>query len=124
MSHDDIAVEGGSAPVAATAATLGIDDLPVFGESPFDPKTDVSVFEVAKITMKMAPGTTYNRQRRAYVVGRTPDATEIFLSGEAMVRGGDVFAMQGPYTGSLGVDLIQKYEIVAPDDMSIKGRRI
>ena len=70
----------------------------------------------------------YNLQNFRYVVGRSPDSSVIYYSSDVMVReDGKVLAIHGDCAGTVDKSLIEKYEVVIPNDRlleDIAERRI
>jgi len=101
---------------------LSLERLPEFASYPFDRKTDVPVFEVARVTKKTTPQTrvSYNLQTVNYIVGRTPDSTGVYYATSVMIRGEGIFAVQGDCAGVSPVNNIESYEVIIPHDKLLK----
>ncbi len=107
----------------------GLEELPEFESNPFSARTDVFVYEIARITYETLPGTQppYQRQELLSVVGRSHDSERIYVARESMLReNGELLATPPRGDGGVGSDLytknIDRYEVLVPHNELLQIR--
>jgi hypothetical protein len=91
--------------------------------SPFDGKSDVPIFEVARITRKTEPDTIthYRRQAIVQVVGKSIETDNagtprsLYFTREAMLtEDRRLLAIHGEDAGEINTRDIERYEVLIP----------
>jgi len=102
---------------------MDLNGLPEFGVNPFDGKTHIPIYEIARVTSKTLPDTfpPYKNQQILKVVGRSPDKSRIYFTSEGMLReDNSLMAVHGFGTDHVDVNTLEKYEVLVSNSKLTK----